>query len=224
MGAVPFMCHGHHRWLATVDALRAELTKLKVELVGLRAGAYNRGKVDAFEEAARAIEPDVWLIYTGPGGFDPEHLQKQGAERIRFLADRERDFDLAEKALKNPRRIPHNELRKELGLGQEDPSSASPPTPPPSALRRVCGMLKFTILGNCMYWMVAPILWISPGNSLDTKINMTKLFLLAWPLILAAALMADIRIWRFEHRLWLKQEAPPFWRTLMYGRPQLEPE
>src|SRR3989304_6171128 len=131
MGRVIAAMSGHDdegRWLATVDAIRAELTKLKVELVGLRAGAYNRGKVDAFEEAARAIEPDVWLIYTGPGGFDPEHLQKQGAERIRFLADRERDFDLAEEALKNPRRIPHNELRKELGLGQEDPSSASPPT------------------------------------------------------------------------------------------------
>ena len=106
-----------------------------------------------------------------------------------------------------------------------DPDYIQPlPPSPPSALRRVYGMLRTTILGSCVYWMVAPILWISPGNSLDTKINMTKLFLLAWPLILAAALMADIRIWRFEHRLWLKQEAPPFWKTLVYGRPQLEPE
>src|SRR3972149_10691212 len=60
MGRVIAAMSGHDdegRWLATVEALRAELTKLKGELVGLGAGAYNRGKVDAFGEAARAIEP-----------------------------------------------------------------------------------------------------------------------------------------------------------------------
>jgi len=75
-----------------------------------------------------------------------------------------------------------------------------------------------------MYWMVVPVLWISPNNPMDVKISITKMFLLGWPLIVAVGVWCDIKTWRFEHRLWLKQEAPPFWRTLMYGRPQLEPE
>jgi len=106
-----------------------------------------------------------------------------------------------------------------------DPDYIQPlPPPPPSALRRVYGMLRSTILVSCVYLMFLLILVISPGNPVGVKISMTKMFLLGWPIFVAISLWADIRAWRFDHRLWLKREAPPFWKSLVYGRPQLEPE
>lgn len=58
------------------------------ELKVLTDAAYDCGRNAGLDGAAQAIQPDVLLVYTGPGGFDPEPIQKKCVETILALKDK----------------------------------------------------------------------------------------------------------------------------------------
>ena len=94
-----------------------------------------------------------------------------------------------------------------------DPDYITIPPPPVSWMRRAFQMLKFTQLAIYMILGLLPIFWISP-NPVGMKIHMTKMLLLMGPFVVAVGLWGDIYSRRSDYRIWLKREAPPFWRTL----------
>jgi len=62
---------------------RLERTKLEFEMA--RQSFESRSWNDAIDMCMRMINPGYWLIYTGPGGFDPEPIQFKAMKRLKSI-------------------------------------------------------------------------------------------------------------------------------------------